>query len=377
MKKLLIVLAVLVLAAPTMAAEWNFYGQARFGTWSVDKDYDVPGVGSDRETLWSQQSNSRIGATVKFNDEIGGAFEMSDSFGKRKLYGTYNFGAGQLLIGQDYTPASSYFYSTSTFDTDGNLLGVGQFYVGRVPMIQLTFGNLKLAFVEPNTEGMLMSGFFTPVAGTPNYTFNYIDSGETTLPKIELSYGYKGEMFFVDLFGGYQTYEINNPAVGPATPILEEDIDSYVVGIGGGVTVGPVWFNAGFHMGENLGSYGMYNPMFFDDPNLFNTGYGINPVTGKIEDQEGMGYIAVLGFKANDMLKFELGYGRQETEIDNMIAQGVTYEADLTQYYLNATINITKGFFMVPEIGMIENSVDGYAPEPELFYLGAKWQINF
>ncbi|RLB95517.1 MAG: hypothetical protein DRH76_08005, partial [Deltaproteobacteria bacterium] len=152
MKKLLIVLAVLLLAAPTMAAEWNFYGSARFATWSTDVDMDVAGEDSDRDTLWDQQGNSRIGATVKFNDEIGGAFEAGDSWNKRKLYGTYNFGAGQLLIGQTYTPSSANFYSNSVYNGDGDLLGIGQFYVGRVPMIQLTFGDLKLAFIKPNTD---------------------------------------------------------------------------------------------------------------------------------------------------------------------------------------------------------------------------------
>lgn len=363
MKKFLIVLAVLCLAAPTMAAEWNFYGSARFGTWSVDVDPDVPGVDSDRDTLWTQQGNSRIGATVKFNDEIGGAFEMSDSFGKRKLYGTYNFGAGELLIGQDYTPSSSYFYSNSVYDSDGDLLGIGQFYVGRVPMIQLKWGNLKLAFVKPNTS---MTPFTTESLITYNSVTDVVSTakgdGDTTIPKIEASYRFKGEMFFVDVFGGYQTYELEN---FNATA-RDFDVDSYVVGIGAGLNVGPVYFNAGFHMGENLGNYGAYNPAgaFFVDEAVVVDGLNL-------EDQEGMGYLAVLGFKASDMLTFEAGYGREESEI------GSDYEADITQYYLNATINITKGFFIVPEIGMIEWAEDGVSEEPEIFYVGAKWQINF
>jgi len=356
MKKLLIVLAVLLLAAPTMAAEWNFYGSARFATFSVDRDLDLDVDGdSDRDTRWAQQGNSRIGATVKFNDEIGGAFEMSDSFGKRKLYGTYNFGGGQLLIGQDYTPSSSYFYSNSVFDSDGDLLGVGQFYVGRVPMIQLKWGNLKLAFIDPNTKGEV---FTTESLATVDHstltTGTFTGDGDTTIPKIEASYRFKGEMFFVDVFGGYQTYEIEGAQ--------DVDVDSYVVGIGAGLNFGPVFFNAGFHMGENLGNYGAYNPGgLLDEAGI---------VDGNLEDQEGMGYLAVLGFKANDMLTIEAGYGREETEICH-------YEEDVTQYYLNATINITKGFFIVPEIGMIENSIDGVSAEPETFYAGAKWQINF
>jgi hypothetical protein len=408
MKKLLIVLAVLLLAAPTMAAEWNFYGNARFATWTTDVDMDVPGGDSDRDTLWDQQGNSRIGAKVKFNDEIGGAFEMSDSFGKRQLYGTYNFGGGQLLIGQTYTPSSSYFYSNSVYNADGDLLGIGQFYVGRVPMIQLKFGNLKLAFVKPNTDNkytyksMLDEKDWTvnyPVAGIPaelegavgesgpvvsdpdlveDFTEKYDLDGvgyelvdtetlaydtDTTFPKIELSYGYKGEMFFVDVFGGYQTYELESEG-GPSY-----DVDAYVVGIGAGLNMGPAYLKAGFHMGENFGNYGQWNQAagYFGADKFIDKAVIVD---GNLEDSDGMGYLGVLGFKANDMLDFQAGYGREETEIGD-------YEAEITQYYLQATINITKGFFLVPEIGMIEYEEEGVSAEPEVFYAGAKWQINF
>jgi len=154
MKKLFILfVAVAMVAAftvPAMAeAEWNFYGSARMGTWYIDDDPDQVGIDSDKGTTWAQQGNSRIGATVKVNDEIGGAFEMSDSFGKRKLYGTYNFGAGQLLLGQTYTPTAN-FWSNSVYAGDGDLLGLGQFYSGRQQMIQLKFGGFKVAFVNPN-----------------------------------------------------------------------------------------------------------------------------------------------------------------------------------------------------------------------------------
>ncbi len=350
MKKLLIVFAVLCLVAtPAMAAEWNFYGSARFATWTVDKDSDVAGVDSDRDTIWNQQGNSRIGATVKFNDEIGGGFEMNDSFGKRKLYGTYNFGAGKLLIGQDYTP-STFFYSNSVYDGDGDLLGVGQFYVGRRQMIQLTFGDLKLAFIQP--EAIDYTGFDT----------------DTTLPKIEVCYGFKTDMFFVDVFAGYQTYELDATSA-------DEDVDAYVVGLGGGVNIGPAYIKAMGHFGQNFGNYSAYNvgyngtvPTLRDEATF---------VSGKLEDVDGWGALAVVGFKVNDMLTVEAGYGYEEADLDNSGRD----EDWVEQYYLNATINITKGFFIVPEIGLIQGE-RGQAPgvatnEPDVFYMGAKWQINF
>jgi len=339
MKKLFIIFAILCLAAPAMAADWNFYGSARMATFSVDVDEDIPGVESDTDTQWAQQGNSRIGATVKFNDEIGGGFEMSDSFGKRKLYGTYSFGnSGQLLLGQTYAP-SAIFASNSVYDGDGDLLGIGEFYEGRVPMIQVSFGGLKVALITPSTVG--------PTTDT-----------DTTLPKIEVGYTFKADMFSVTGFAGY------NSTTDAGTAIGDVDYDSYVAGVGVGLNFGPLFVNLGGHIGQNLGNYGAYQP-YLDD----NAGVGATDVI----DNDGLGYLAVVGFKASDMFTIEAGYGHEETELDD--GANNTQEAD--QYYLNATINITKGFFIVPEIGMINLSEDASPEEPEVFYWGAKWQINF
>jgi hypothetical protein len=157
MKKLLVILLVLGLAAPVMAAEWNMYGSARMATFWVDYDAEdvsteglsadeiaevadalgvsvatINALGRDDEGLQhALQGNSRIGANVKVSDQIGGRFEFGvneASVTSRQLYGTYNFGSGKLLVGQTYTPVSSFFYSNSVFGDDGDLLGVGQFY---------------------------------------------------------------------------------------------------------------------------------------------------------------------------------------------------------------------------------------------------------
>jgi hypothetical protein len=366
MKKLFIIFAVLCLAAPAMAADWNFYGSARFATFSVDVDPDEPGVDSDTDTLWAQQGNSRIGATVKFNDEIGGAFEMSDSFGKRKLYGTYAFGNGaQLLIGQTYTP-SAIFASNSVYDGDGDLLGIGEFYEGRLPMIQFSMAGFKLAFISPSVTGYdetdAVTDFFEAdgVGGSGDTYEVEVDAAsaydtDVTIPKIEAAYTFKADMFSVTGFAGYQTYELDGA--------VDYDVDSYVVGVGVGMNFGPLFVNLGGHMGTNLGNYGAYQPYLSDNAAL--------GATDTI-DNDGLGYLAVVGFNASDMLTIEAGYGHEETELDN---SNNTQEAD--QYYVNATINITKGFFIVPEIGMQTFSEEASPEEPEVFYFGAKWQINF
>ncbi len=343
MKKLFIIFAVLCLAAPAMAADWNFYGSARMATFYIDDDPD-DGGDSDSDLQWAQQGNSRIGANVKFNDQIGGGFEMSDSFGKRKLFGTYTFGGGsQLLLGQTYTP-TALFYSDSVYDGDGDLLGVGEFYEGRVPMIQWKMGGLKVALIEPAVDGV----------GD--------DQTDVIIPKIEVGYKFKADTFFVDAVVGYQTYEIDNGA----NPALNDyDIDSYVLVLGGGMNLGAFYGKIQAHMGQNLGNYGAYNPVGLNDS------FAVS-ATGQELDNDGLGYLAVLGFTVSEMLNIEAGYGYEEAELDNS-----SNAESATQVYLNATINIAPGFFIVPEVGMITAEDDVNPQEPELFYVGAKWQINF
>jgi len=373
MKKLFIIFAVLCLAAPTMAAEWDFYGSSRLGTWRTSNDIGNP-TDSDDDTSWYHHGNSRFGATVKFNDQIGGAIEMSESFGKRKLYGTYAFGGSELLIGQTYTPSSSMFYSNSVYATDGNLLGVGQHYVGRVPMIQWSIAGFKLALIEPNlvdieetaaTDPSVVGGVYVAGTAATNYDL------DVDLPKIELAYKFKTDMFFAEVFGGYQSYTADGAT-------KDYDIDSYVAGLGGGLTLGPVFFNAGVHMGQNLGNYGSSG---FASPDNATTAQSDANAAGKATysatdddfiDNDAFGYLAVLGFNISEMFTVEVGYGYMEYEPDTSNSKS----DNATQYYMNCTVNIAPNFFIVPEIGKIDYEA-AEQDNGDVLYYGAKWQINF
>jgi len=369
MKKLIIILAAIAMVgaftATSMAAEWNFYGSSRFATFRTDNSVGpADAQADDQDTQWAQAVNSRIGANVKLNDQIGGRFEMSESFGKRILYGTYNWGGGEVLIGQTYTPSTS-FYSNSVYGADGDLLGIGQFYTGRRNMIQLKMAGFKLALIQPN----IVKKFFKEDETIDTVT----DDIDENIPKIEGSYKFKGDNFFLDVYAGYQTYTID-------TPGKDYDVDSYVVGGGGGVDFGPGFARAGVHYGTNLGNYG--NSGFLGPHNSAGAtetllsapygGAGYNSVKDEIVDNDGFGYLAVLGFKASDMFVLEAGYGYEEYSPD---FDGYD-NTNATQYYVNCTINIAPGVFIVPEFGKVEyegNDVD----LGDFTYWGAKWQINF
>jgi hypothetical protein len=362
MKKLFIIFAIICLAAPVMAADWSFYGNSRMQTWRDSNDIGPDGdQADDDDTTWSQQGNSRIGANVKVNDEIGGRFEYGTGVNLRHLYGTYTMGNGsQLLIGQT-EPPSSIFYSNSVYGADGDFLGVGQFYVGRKPMIQWSMNSLKVALIQPLTS----LDYYDAVADD---VLEYDGDVDVDLPKLEVSYQFKTDMFFVDVFGGYQTYTLD------ADTGEDEDVDSYVIGVGGGVTFGAVYFNAGVHMGQNLGNYGAagFLAPYNGDADMFATNNAAIDADGDLVDSDALGYLAVIGFKASDMITFEAGYGYESYEWDVDDSE----DANATQYYLNATINIAPGFFIVPEIGKVDYEAfdEDYG---DFVYYGAKWQINF
>lgn len=462
MKKLLTVLAAIALAvaftAPAMA-DWNFYGSARMTTFYQDTDPGKTNLlwtgpqlqkkyfdDSDGGTTFDLQGNARIGATVKSGD-IGGGFEYGHGPNPslRKLYGTYDFGAGQLLIGQTYTPCASFFYSNQVYASDEDLLSFGQFYNGRDPMIQLSMSGFKIALVKPQYAGTL--GVNRTTFGYGNYraagtagTTSVITGGTVTagstimgvtnktaadqdviLPQLELSYGMKTEMFFFDVFAGYHTFEVESNiwntsvnAAGTDTVINASssnsyDIDAYVIGLGGGFNAGPFYMKASAFYAVNGQQLGMYTglsgvnaaPMYVEQAPtrlVRNATTGVNDVYYSFKDEvidtTTFGYMLVMGVKAGDALTFEVGYGYIESELDDDVNyvdqywdttinaannQLKTYDSDSAwSLYVNATINITDGFFIVPEFGFIDFEENRMSVEEgDLFYIGAKWQINF
>ncbi|MEE8540369.1 MAG: hypothetical protein V3S66_01805, partial [Desulfobacterales bacterium] len=181
MKKLIVLFASVALVlsfAVTASADWNFYGSSRMSTFWADNEF----TGEDNMETWAQQGNSRIGANVK-GDAVGGSFEYSTAVGIRKLYGTWNFGPGTLLVGQTYTPLNL-FISNQVYGGDADLLNFGGgIYGGRKQMLQVSFGSAKIALINPQ--------------GGTDYNS----------PKVEGSFGFKTDMFSLTVVGGYQTYE--------------------------------------------------------------------------------------------------------------------------------------------------------------------------
>jgi len=355
MKKLIIPLLAVALAVvitvPAIAAEWAFYGSARMETYSVDISKEVsptayyPGNGlgyDDRHIRWKLQGNSRIGAKIKAGN-IRGRFEYGTKVNLRILSGAWNFGAGELLVGRNYTPTSIRF-SKQVFYADNNLKGFGSLF-SRTDMIQIKLGGLSLALVKPET------GDIDGLAGA-----DY----DTTLPTIEARYERSFDMIQAGIFGSYNRYDIVD-----ATD-KEYGIITHLVGLYGKTDIGPTTLSGMFYYGKNLGLRGQ--PIAADcTPNF-------NPADDDVDDNDGYGYALTLGCKINNMFTVEAGYGAVSFKDD---VPGAT-DDKACSYYLQAVITLAKGIYLTPEIGILDYKEDSAGnDEGDVTYFGAQWKISF
>ena len=87
-----------------------------------------------------------------------------------------------------------------------------------------------------------------------------------------------------------------------------------------------------------------------------------------------------LGFSPTEQLTLEAGVGYLYTNINDGPYEKNTY----LEYYLQAVYAMAPGVYLVPEVGFRDfGKLEFGEPDVEdadlgnLFYIGAKWQINF
>lgn len=342
MKKLLLVVALVAMfAGSAVAADWNFYGSARISTFWVNTD---PGVNDVTQYEQALQGNSRIGAKVKVSDELTGRFEYGTSGGNaniRLLYGTWNFGAGSLTVGQDYAPLN-WFYSNQVFDADADLLPYGGVYSGRVGQLRLNFGGFQVALVPASVS-----------------TTGAAVTTEVQIPGIEAAYNMNFDNITVDVGAGYQTYDVKNATI-------DDNVASWVIALGAKAQFGAFYLGGNVYGGSNAGNLISVDT---DANRAWNNGVAVI-AANRVEDTDVIGGLIVAGFALNDMFNFEVGYGSAKSDYDN----AATPDDKVQSYYVNSTITMAPGVFVVPELGRIDGYEDG---QNDITYFGMKWQINF
>jgi hypothetical protein len=359
MRKLLIVLAafafVVAYTLPAMADDqWDFYGSARILTFSttVSKEATATGVEDDDFTHDISGSARTIGAIVKAGD-IGGRFEAGGAINLRLAFGTWNFGAGKLLVGQDYTPGD-YFPSGMVYG-DNSMVSYGASYTGRIPQVKLLLGGLQVALVKPNVVS---------VAGLAP------DDTDTSIPKIEVAYSLKLGPVALKFFGGMNT---SDDVVITGTTEKTYSVDSNLLGVGFSIPVAALYIKGNVWMSSNPANYGMATlAPAGNAATLDAAGTGV-------EDAESMAYALVLGYKISDMIKLEAGYGYVDGEVS---VGAVTTKAEKTFMYIQAPITLAKNVTLTPEFGSVDYGdleVTGAAAveQGDMSYWGLRWKIDF
>jgi len=352
MKKLLVVLLVLGLAVPAMAADWNFYGSARthLGYYDVDENFTrgpatdatirSNGLDDDKGTLLNLYGQSRFGAKVMASDNLTGFVEFglretnnatadTEEVYLRLIGGIWKFGAGSLMVGKNYTPATFLGYSGMGGDMgdngDANMLVTGLAYIGRQPQIRLSFGTFDIALIQPNSAASSLG----------------LGDVDFTLPRIEAAYVFRTPVISIRPVAGFQTYKAESQVTGD-----DETITSYTLGLGATVNLGPAYIKATFSYLQNPGNYGQSNLLVLDAALL-----GAFNATAD-DDAKLMQGTFVVGANFNEMLGVELGVGYGD--IDQDIAPGVSVEQTGMLYYLQIPIRVAKGMTIIPEFGYVD-----------------------
>jgi hypothetical protein len=382
MKKFIVILAAIAMVGAftaTAMADVDLYGSARFRSYYADVDNGVPGAESDKDLEWRMGHLTRFGANFK-SDKITGKFEMDARAGAagatgniesnsgasglgnmrlRLLWGEYDFGAGKLLIGQNYPlyelPVSGINYYSGGLQKLG---GMG-YDVARTSQIRLTFGDFKVAFLSPDTSKTVPSG-----TNTVGYS-----EVNTTFPKVEVAYDLKVDAFALNFMGGWQTYEIEdyNQAANTGSKATE-DVTSYVLGVRGHANFGPAYAGLALTYRVNGNNYGAWTVSAHESP-IFEG--------NDLKDATAFGAVAALGWKVNDMFTLEGSYALLNSEVDTALDN----EDDATVWGLMAKITMAPGVYIIPELIFQDNKdvkTNGVATEQgDATIFGVFWRIDF
>jgi len=378
MKKITVFLACLAAFAMVFGftvtaamADTDLYGSVRFRTYWADKDKYSSGTGYDDEDLdWRIGYLSRWGVNYQSGDVKGkveldtrdhsaqgnsgknGSAELGD-VRVRHIYGEWNFGPGKLLIGQTFNPCTVYasqlgYYSGGIQKFGG--LGLKYF---RTSQIRLTFGDLQLAFMTPDSTEYPTA---SPVGG-------WKDTDET-LPRIEARYSLKLDPVTIDFMGGWQTYDVVDASDH------EESIDSYLLGIYATVNFGPAYLKGVLDYAQNGKNYGLWSSDVVIQDAVYEN--------GSIKDSELWGGSLTAGYKINDMVTVEGSYGFANAENNDTVLKN---EDDANVWSLLAKITLAPGVIVQPELifeDRQDKTVNDVKTEQgDVTIFGVFWVINF
>jgi len=334
---------------------------------------------------WANESSQRLGANVKA-ENIKGQVEFSiadQGVSARRLYGVWDFGAGKLKVGKDYTPVKQFISTQAAFE-DLGLLGIGAAYGSRHAQLALEFGMFNIALVNPSTGAI------------PKITALGLDETDgdvdSVIPKIEAAWGMAFDTWNFNIMGGYNYYSIEDVTTDASTALIPDtedvEVTSYIFAGDAGVNFGPAYIKAAASFGQNVGNaawnLGDLWSKADSGVDVFGlaggqnvSGLGIYDGDDDIKDTDTWMAALVAGFKMSDMIGFEAGFGYRNDDPDHKDFQ----KTDIYTVYGNATIALAPGVYIIPEISYFnydKSSADFDDDDAgDQIVVGGKWQIDF
>jgi hypothetical protein len=331
MKKLVLALAAVAMIATPVFADVTPYGSARVAAFYLDSDAsflgDTPGTSVTRLDL-ALQSNTRFGIKANTGD-VTGRIEIGLRGANyvRLAYGTVKLGAGTLLVGQSYTKYTK--FSNQVLNNDQGFIGYGALYDGRQPQITYTMDN-----------GL----YFSMIRNA-----NLAADGDL-IPKLNVGFANKAGNFSYNVGAAFSQFEVN----------ATDDATNYFVYINGDAKFGEFNLGYGAHYGQNIGSYGI----------LDRSGASTFVAGAAGGDSTGYGLMLDASIKG---FSFGIGYTADDSD-----ATAAVDTDDQMSYYVNYTVQVAKGFMIVPEFAVIDNGDDATgADEGSAYAFGAKLQMDF
>ena len=419
--------------------ELEVYGSVRVGTYWVTADketnaasvtgFQYQGVGTnfdDSDLIWTLDDGAtRFGVRFK-SGKVGGNVEIrprdrqtAGSFNDRNSimrhwYGTYDIdNVGTLIVGQTWTPTYHPICNECLLGGGGFLDGFGDMGGStRRAGLQLHMpinavnGLLKLAALEPGWRasgsnpnnsfgggaegpayaglptafttppgGYLGQGNLSPVLQNANAAPSTWNNVDATIPMLEASLSAAfGPTSWV-VRGAYGSFDAKDTATDST-----QSIDTWMGAIDGSYGIGPFYVRASFYYGQNLAALGTQAPSSTNNFGFLPALYQ-NPTTRAVavEDVDNYGWFGVAGYKFNDMVSVEAGYGQRIAKLNNPL-NGFEDKDKHNAFVIFVPISITPAFVITPEIlfaDFDELKVDGQTVDRgKQQYYGIYWRID-
>jgi hypothetical protein len=365
----------LFLAAPA-TADFDPYGSIRLSTFWVEKKPAADGAQNDHDLWFELNDISRFGAKFRTGD-IGGRVEFglkgagagnNDAY-TRLLYGTWDFGGGTLLVGQDYpeyTFCSAQVAPRTNVDDEENLTNVGRRNQGVIDGENAMYGYGCLWEArKPQIEVKMDNGLYVELlrpersSTGPN---GAPEDGEadTILPKMVVGYNLKAENLFLGPGVAYNRYNYEYEA-------FDEWIESYLIYLKGKAALGMIDLQWNLHYGQNLSDFDIWGRELASAAQY-------DAARKDVENSECLGGYVQVAFNI-DPATITIGYGYTQSENDRL---GLGDLDEQQTCFVNSKLPFADTFYVVPEFSYYDGA-DGPSGEKQddEWALGMMWRADF